>query len=415
VIPAARISARERLFARERAREPTAEERAVLVEQAVDEEVLYREALARALDRDDRSIRGHLAEKMRFLEPASNEDASDNRPSRVAPSRSAWTGATRSSGACSSRRCACSRSARARRTRRRRDAGGLHGRGPGSLAPARAGDRPARLPPRRRPRHARAPCSRAPHGRVDFASAGDPFHTGHVVSDAARPALVNLFGETIADYALAAPARRVDRPAALAVGRPPRPRRRAPAAALPAVADVRSQLVLAWREERREARERAALAQLRQQWRSAWRTRGMRRPRGTPRCSRPRRGGRRTSAGASLLELREGAGGAVDVTWTTPGRRVPGVSPRVVLPEGCRSTSRARARTPRGSASSPAGPPLCGPDGLVGRRVGVTELAEARSEVLVRIAYANGRSVQASSAPTPRDGPFPASRAGSTW
>jgi hypothetical protein len=37
-------------------------------------------------------------------------------------------------------------------------------------------------------------------------------------------------------------------------------------AALPAVAEVRTQLVLAWREERRRERERAAVAQLRRQW-----------------------------------------------------------------------------------------------------------------------------------------------------
>jgi hypothetical protein len=96
----------------------------------------------------------------------------------------------------------------------------------------------------------------------------------------------------------------------------------------------------------------------------------------------------------SLLELREGAGGAVDVTWTTPGRRVPGVSPRVVLPEGCRSDEPRESADAAGERIVARWTAVCGPDGLVGRRVGVTELAEARSEVLVRIAYANGRSVQ---------------------
>lgn len=48
---------------------PTASDEAVLVERAIEEELLYREALARGLDRNDRSIRHRLSEKMRFLSP----------------------------------------------------------------------------------------------------------------------------------------------------------------------------------------------------------------------------------------------------------------------------------------------------------------------------------------------------------
>jgi len=85
----------------------------------------------------------------------------------------------------------------------------------------------------------------------------------------------------------------------------------------------------------------------------------------------------------SLLDLREGDGGRVDVAWTTPARRVPGVTPRVVLPDGCADASTPEVRddpdriVARWSA-------VCGA-GLVGGRVGVTELAEARSEVLLRV------------------------------
>jgi hydrogenase/urease accessory protein HupE len=41
----------------------------------------------------------------------------------------------------------------------------------------------------------------------------------------------------------------------------------------------------------------------------------------------------------SLLELREGGAGHVDVVWTTPARRVPGVVMRVVLPPRCRDAA----------------------------------------------------------------------------
>ena len=268
VIPAARISARERLFARDAGREPTAEERAVLVEQAVDEEVLYREALARALDRDDRSIRGHLAEKMRFLEPASNEDTSDN---PALARRAIALGLDRSDAFV--RRVLVEKMRLLAQRSSEEDAPA-----DATLAAymAEAPDR-WRLPARATVQHvflrdddaARAGALLAGlrDGRVDFASAGDPFHTGHVVSDAARPTLVNLFGETIADYALAAPLGEWTGPLRSPWGVHLVRVTARTDAALPAVADVRSQLVLAWREERREARERAALAQLRQQWR----------------------------------------------------------------------------------------------------------------------------------------------------
>lgn len=48
-------------------RPPSAEELAGLVEQEIDEEILYREAVAMGLDRDDLVIRRRLAVKMEFL------------------------------------------------------------------------------------------------------------------------------------------------------------------------------------------------------------------------------------------------------------------------------------------------------------------------------------------------------------
>ena len=95
----------------------------------------------------------------------------------------------------------------------------------------------------------------------------------------------------------------------------------------------------------------------------------------------------------SLLELHESASGRMDVVWTTPARRVPGVVMRVVLPPRCRPAAPSAVSeeveriVTRWSVD-------CGPGDLVGERVSVTDLAEARSEVLVRIVYGDGRLVQ---------------------
>ena len=48
-------------------REPTAEEFSRLVENRVQEEVLYREALAMGLDKDDTIVKRRMAQKMQFL------------------------------------------------------------------------------------------------------------------------------------------------------------------------------------------------------------------------------------------------------------------------------------------------------------------------------------------------------------
>jgi len=268
VIPATRISARERRFARDAGREPTADERAALVEEEVDEEILYREALARALDQDDRSIRGHLAEKMRFLDQGASEDAADN---PALARRAIALGLDRSDAFV--RRVLVEKM---RLLAQRASEGDAPDDAALAAFMAEHAER-WRLPARATVQHvflregdpARADALLAElrAGRVDFASAGDPFHMGHVVPGAARPTLVNLFGETIADHALTAPLGEWAGPLrspwgvhlVRVAGRTD--------GALPAVGQVRSQLVLAWREERRQIREREALAQLRRQWR----------------------------------------------------------------------------------------------------------------------------------------------------
>ena len=268
VIPATRITAREQRFARDTGRPPTVDERLALVEEEVDEEVLYREALARALDRDDRSIRGHLAEKMRFLEPAPGGNVGD---APLLARRAIALGLDRSD--------AFVRRVLVEKMRLLAERESEEAEPDDATLAAFMAERPERwrLPARatlqhvflRSPDPARTDALLAGlrAGTIDYRAAGDPFHTGHVVPDAARPTLVNLFGDTIAEHALTAPVGEWSGPLrspwgahlVRIVARTP--------AVLPAVADVRRQLVLSWREERRQAHERAALARLRERWR----------------------------------------------------------------------------------------------------------------------------------------------------
>jgi hypothetical protein len=66
-LTAARVEALTGQYRRALGREPGSAERQALVEHAVTNEILYREALARGLDRNDSGVRFRLAEKMRFL------------------------------------------------------------------------------------------------------------------------------------------------------------------------------------------------------------------------------------------------------------------------------------------------------------------------------------------------------------
>ena len=66
VITAADIVTMRNAYTRETGLQPTAADEAALVERALDEELLFREALARGLDRDP-SVRAWLVEQMRVL------------------------------------------------------------------------------------------------------------------------------------------------------------------------------------------------------------------------------------------------------------------------------------------------------------------------------------------------------------
>lgn len=74
VVSAADVDAFRRSYVRETGLEMSAADEAGMVERAIDEELLFREALARGLD-GDRSIRNWLVEQMRVLEPDAPDDA----------------------------------------------------------------------------------------------------------------------------------------------------------------------------------------------------------------------------------------------------------------------------------------------------------------------------------------------------
>ncbi|MFI5364576.1 MAG: peptidyl-prolyl cis-trans isomerase [Candidatus Binatia bacterium] len=77
VITADDVARMRTAYTRETGLQPTAADEVALIEKAVEEELLYREAVARGLDRNDRSIRNWLIEQMRSLadDPKGDDDA----------------------------------------------------------------------------------------------------------------------------------------------------------------------------------------------------------------------------------------------------------------------------------------------------------------------------------------------------
>jgi hydrogenase/urease accessory protein HupE len=95
----------------------------------------------------------------------------------------------------------------------------------------------------------------------------------------------------------------------------------------------------------------------------------------------------------SLLELRESApGGALEVLWKTPLQRPAGVELAPVLPEDCAVEGAPRPGA-EGTAATLRFRLVC-EGGPVGRRFGVEGLGASRTEALVRVALADGRSFQ---------------------
>jgi hypothetical protein len=66
-VDAAQIDRLQQVFAAQWRRPPTPDELRSLIDQHIEEEVLYREAIALGLDKDDTIVRRRLAQKMQFL------------------------------------------------------------------------------------------------------------------------------------------------------------------------------------------------------------------------------------------------------------------------------------------------------------------------------------------------------------
>jgi len=94
-----------------------------------------------------------------------------------------------------------------------------------------------------------------------------------------------------------------------------------------------------------------------------------------------------------LLDLAEGANGAVRVLWKVPDLRVPGSHVEPVLPAACRPTSRGDA-VDDGVSVSMHWTVHCAA-GLIGQRVGVDGLGLAGTDALVRVTLADGRLFRA--------------------
>ena len=62
-------------YTRETGLEPTPADETALVDKTIEEELLFREAVARGLDQNDRSVRHWLVEQMRALSDDARDDA----------------------------------------------------------------------------------------------------------------------------------------------------------------------------------------------------------------------------------------------------------------------------------------------------------------------------------------------------
>ena len=94
----------------------------------------------------------------------------------------------------------------------------------------------------------------------------------------------------------------------------------------------------------------------------------------------------------SLLVLHENAGGRVDVTWKIPMLRLTGADLETLLPADCPPTGApaidedAESVTTRWTVD-------CGAAGLTGKRIGVDGLGPAKTDALLRLELADGRTV----------------------
>jgi hypothetical protein len=230
VVSAAFVDALRQEHARRTGKAPTAEEERGLVERYLDEEVLYREALALRLDRGDVIVRRRLVQKMGFVTQAA---APAGEPSDAELSR--WLDAHadryRDPGAASLRHVFLSRDRR------------------GEALAADAGRILAEL-----------------RGGADPAALGDPFLQGSAFTRRTPRDLEGIFGRSFAEAVVALPAGAWSEPIASSYGvHLVLVTERSPASA-PRLADVRARARLDWLDQRREEADRAALRRLREKY-----------------------------------------------------------------------------------------------------------------------------------------------------
>lgn len=262
VITAADVATMRDAYARESGLAPTADDEAALIDHAIDEELLFREALARGLDRD-RSVRAWLIEQMHVLndEAAADDEALYQRAlalgldrkdlvvRRILVQKMRLLASREGEGAVDddTLRAYYAQHADAYRAPARVSAWHVY------LAPARAGAAAALL-------------ARARAGTLDGATAartGDPFPQPPRLVGQSRQQLVKLFGAAVADAVLAAPAQTWVGPLQSPLGTHLFWIEARELAAAPDFDAVRGRVREAWRQERRAQRLALLLRALR--------------------------------------------------------------------------------------------------------------------------------------------------------
>jgi hypothetical protein len=94
----------------------------------------------------------------------------------------------------------------------------------------------------------------------------------------------------------------------------------------------------------------------------------------------------------ALLELREHAGGRVEVKFKTPAKRLPGTNLVPLLPESCSTTAQPTLER-EGTGIVERYAVVCSAS-LPGARVGIRGLEASRNDALLRVELADGRHFQ---------------------
>ncbi len=230
VVPASLADGLARDYARRAAHDPTPEEREKLLQRWIDDEVLYREALALGLDRDDVIVRRRLVQKMGFL-----LEGSAPVPAPTDADLAAFFAAN------------------AQRWARPDRVSIEHVFASYGTPGVEAEDRVTAWIPE-------LAAGRSP------ASFGDPFMRGRVMTRASEDQLAGGFGADFAKAVIALPEGVWSGPIASSYGvHAVRVTERVPGS-VPSLDEVRDAVEKDWRDEQREALDRQAVETLRRQW-----------------------------------------------------------------------------------------------------------------------------------------------------